>query len=68
VTHFRLAFFLIGLFLAAGAWSAHAESGIAPVYSGRDTASGERKNSGAPTEAGKKNQGTAASTKLASYP
>jgi hypothetical protein len=50
VTHLRLAF-LIGLFLAAGAWAAHAESGIAPVYSGTDTASGERENSSALTAA-----------------
>jgi hypothetical protein len=54
VTHLRLALFLIGLFLAAGAWAAHAESGVASVYGGRDTASGERENSGARTEAGKK--------------
>jgi hypothetical protein len=50
VTHPRLALFPIGLFLAAGAWAAYAESGIA-VYSGENIASGERENSGALTAA-----------------
>jgi len=51
VTHRRLASFLLGLFLAAGASAAYAESGIASTYSGRHTASGERQNSGALTAA-----------------
>jgi rare lipoprotein A len=51
VTHLRLALFLIGLFLAAGVSAAYAESGIASVYSGRGTASGERQDSGALTAA-----------------
>jgi hypothetical protein len=44
VNHPRLALFLIGLVLAAGAWAAHFESHIASVYSRGDTASDERKN------------------------
>ena len=44
MTHLRLALFLIGFSLAAGASAAHAESGIASVYSGGDTASGEQQN------------------------
>jgi rare lipoprotein A (peptidoglycan hydrolase) len=51
VTHLRLALFLIGLFLAAGASAAHAESGVASVYGGGDAASGERQNSSALTAA-----------------
>jgi hypothetical protein len=47
VTHQRLASLIVGLFLAAGVSSTHAEPGIASVYSGEDTASGERENSGA---------------------
>jgi hypothetical protein len=47
VSHPRLALFLIGLVLAAGAWAAYFEFHIASVYSGADTASGERKNLGA---------------------
>ncbi len=41
----------MGLFLASGATAAYAESGIASVYSGGDTASGERENSSALTAA-----------------
>ena len=51
MTHLRLGLFLIGLLLAAGGSAAHAESGVASVYSGGDTASGERENSGALTAA-----------------
>jgi rare lipoprotein A len=51
VTHLRLGLFLIGLFLAACASAAYAESGIASVYSGEGTASGERQDSGALTAA-----------------
>jgi rare lipoprotein A len=51
VTHQRLASFIVGLFLAAGVSTAHAESGIASVYSGGDTASGERQDSNALTAA-----------------
>ena len=51
MTHRRLASFLMGLFLASGATAAYAESGIASVYSGGDTASGERENSSALTAA-----------------
>jgi hypothetical protein len=49
VSRSRLALFLIGLVFAAGAWVAHFESHIASVYSGNNTASGERKNLGALT-------------------
>ena len=51
MTHLRLGSFLIGLFLAACASAAYAESGIASVYSGGGTASGERQDSGALTAA-----------------
>jgi rare lipoprotein A len=51
MTHRRLPSFLTGLFLAASAAAAYAESGIASVYSGSDTASGEQQNSGAHTAA-----------------
>jgi peptidoglycan lytic transglycosylase len=51
VSYRPLASFLIGLLLAAGGSAAHAESGVASVYSGGDTASGERENSGALTAA-----------------
>jgi rare lipoprotein A len=51
VSYRPLASFLIGLLLAAGGSAAHAESGVAWVYSGGDTASGERENSGALTAA-----------------
>jgi peptidoglycan lytic transglycosylase len=51
VSHRRLASFLMGFFLAAGASAAHAESGIASVYGGGDTASGELQNSSALTAA-----------------
>ena len=51
MTHLRLALVLIGFFSAAGASAAYAESGIASVYSGGDTASGERENSSALTAA-----------------
>ena len=51
MTHLRLGLFLIGLFLAACASAAYAESGIASVYSGGGTASGEWENSGALTAA-----------------
>ena len=47
----RLASFPLGLFLASSAAAACAESGIASVYSGGGTASGERRNSGALTAA-----------------
>jgi rare lipoprotein A len=40
--HRRLASSLMGLFLAAGASGAHAECGVASVYSGGVTASGEK--------------------------
>ena len=46
MTHLQLALFVIGLSLATGASAAHDESGVASVYSGGDTASGERENSG----------------------
>lgn len=42
--YWRLASFLAGLVLAASASAACAESGIASVYSGGDTASGEQQN------------------------
>jgi hypothetical protein len=45
----RLALFVIGLVLAAGAWIAHFESHIVSMHGGGDTASGERKNLGALT-------------------
>ena len=51
MSHLRLALFQIGLLLAAGASAAHAESGIASVYGGGDTASGELQNSSALTAA-----------------
>ncbi len=44
MSHRRLASFLIGFFLAASASAAHAECGIASVYSGGVTASGEQEN------------------------
>jgi hypothetical protein len=46
VIHPRLASFLIGLVLVAGAWLVHFEF---HMYGGGDTASGERKNLGAVT-------------------
>jgi rare lipoprotein A len=46
MTHRRLASCLTGLFLTAGAAAAYAESGVASVYSGGDTASGEQQHSG----------------------
>ena len=49
MSHPRLALFLIGLVLVAGAWLVHFESHIASVYSGEDTAGGEQKNVGALT-------------------
>ena len=51
MTHLRLALFLIGLSLAVGGSAAHAESGVAAVYSGGGTASGGRENSDALTAA-----------------
>ena len=51
MTHLRLGLLLIGLFLAACVSAAYAESGIASVYSGGGTASGERQDSGALTAA-----------------
>ena len=51
MSHRQMASFLMGFFLATSASAAHAESGIASVYSGADTASGERGNSGALTAA-----------------
>ena len=51
MVHLRLALVLIGFSPAGGASAAHAESGIASVYSGGDTASGERENSSALTAA-----------------
>jgi rare lipoprotein A len=45
VTYLRLPLFLIGLSLAVGSSAARAESGVASVYSGGGTASGERENS-----------------------
>ena len=51
MTHLRLALFLIGLSLAVGGSAARAESGVASVYSGGGTASGERENSDALTAA-----------------
>jgi hypothetical protein len=44
VNHPRLALFLMGLVLAAGALAAHFKLHTASVYSGADTTSGERKN------------------------
>ena len=44
MAHLRLGLLLIGLFLAACVSAAYAESGIASVYSGGDTASGEQQN------------------------
>jgi rare lipoprotein A len=46
MTQRRLASLLTGLFLMAGAAAAYAESGVASVYSGGDTASGELQSSG----------------------
>ena len=51
MTYLRLALVLIGFFSVAGASAAYAEFGIASVYSGGDTASGERENSSALTAA-----------------
>jgi rare lipoprotein A len=51
MSHRRLTSFPLGLFLASSAAAACAESGIASVYSGGGTASGERRNSGALTAA-----------------
>ena len=51
MTHRRLASVLLALFLAIDASAASAESGIASLYSGRNTASGERHNSGGLTAA-----------------
>ena len=51
MAHLRLGLLLIGLFLAACVSAAYAESGIASVYSGGGTASGERQDSGALTAA-----------------
>ena len=45
MTYLRLPLFLIGLSLAVGSSAARAESGVASVYSGGGTASGERENS-----------------------
>jgi hypothetical protein len=44
VNHPRLALFLIGLVLAAGALTAHFKLRAVSVYSGADTTGGERKN------------------------
>jgi rare lipoprotein A len=44
--HRRLASFLMGVLLAASASAAHAECGVASVYSGGATASGEKGNVG----------------------
>ena len=51
MSHRQMASFLMGFFLAPSASAAYAESGIASVYSGADTASGERGNSDALTAA-----------------
>jgi rare lipoprotein A len=51
MSHRRLASFLLGLFLAAGASAAYAESGIASFYSGGQTANGELQNPAALTAA-----------------
>ena len=44
MSHPRLALFLIGFVLAAGAWAAHFEFNIASVHSGAGTASDDRNN------------------------
>lgn len=49
--HRRLASSLMGFFLAAGASAAHAECGVASVYNGDVTASGEKGNVGGLTGA-----------------